>query len=73
MDAIRRATDVMMAGKVAVVCGYGDVGERHGRQPPRCRCPGGGHRDRSHLRPAGRHGRLRGEEAEHGDAARRTS
>ena len=27
VDAIRRATDVMMAGKVAVVCGYGDVGE----------------------------------------------
>src|SRR5471030_3105079 len=26
-DAIRRATDVMMAGKVAVVCGYGDVGK----------------------------------------------
>ena len=25
MDAIRRATDVMMAGKVAVVAGYGDV------------------------------------------------
>ena len=27
VDAIRRATDVMMAGKVAVVCGYGDVGK----------------------------------------------
>jgi len=26
-DAIRRATDVMMAGKVAVVAGYGDVGK----------------------------------------------
>ena len=24
VDAIRRATDIMMAGKVAVVCGYGD-------------------------------------------------
>jgi adenosylhomocysteinase len=36
VDAIRRATDVMLAGKVAVVCGYGDVGKgsaaslRHG-------------------------------------------
>ncbi len=27
VDAIRRGTDVMMAGKVAVVCGYGDVGK----------------------------------------------
>ena len=27
MDAIRRATDTMMAGKVAVVAGYGDVGK----------------------------------------------
>lgn len=27
VDAIRRATDVMMAGKVAVVCGFGDVGK----------------------------------------------
>ncbi|WP_370268515.1 adenosylhomocysteinase [Nioella sp.] len=26
VDGIRRATDTMMAGKVAVVCGYGDVG-----------------------------------------------
>jgi adenosylhomocysteinase len=36
VDAVRRATDVMLAGKVAVVCGYGDVGKgsaaslRHG-------------------------------------------
>jgi adenosylhomocysteinase len=26
-DGIKRATDVMVAGKVAVVCGYGDVGK----------------------------------------------
>ena len=26
-DGIMRATDVMMAGKIAVVCGYGDVGK----------------------------------------------
>jgi adenosylhomocysteinase len=26
-DGIKRATDVMMAGKIAVVCGYGDVGK----------------------------------------------
>ena len=27
VDAVKRATDVMIAGKVAVVCGYGDVGK----------------------------------------------
>jgi hypothetical protein len=27
VDAIKRATDVMVAGKVALVCGYGDVGK----------------------------------------------
>ena len=27
IDAINRATDVMLAGKIAVVCGYGDVGK----------------------------------------------
>ncbi|MDY6980011.1 MAG: adenosylhomocysteinase [Pseudomonadota bacterium] len=27
VDSIKRATDVMVAGKIAVVCGYGDVGK----------------------------------------------
>ncbi|MGE5811609.1 MAG: adenosylhomocysteinase [Ignavibacteria bacterium] len=27
VDALRRATDLMLAGKIAVVCGYGDVGK----------------------------------------------
>ncbi len=27
IDGIKRATDVMIAGKVAVICGYGDVGK----------------------------------------------
>jgi adenosylhomocysteinase len=27
VDGIRRATDVMLAGKVAMICGYGDVGK----------------------------------------------
>ncbi len=26
-DGIKRATDIMLAGKVVVVCGYGDVGK----------------------------------------------
>ncbi len=58
-DGIKRATDVMVAGKVAVICGYGDVGKgcvalaaRHGRARHR-------HRNRSHQRAAGGHGRLR--------------
>ena len=28
VDGIKRATDVMVAGKIAIVCGYGDVGKR---------------------------------------------
>jgi adenosylhomocysteinase len=27
VDAIKRATDVMVAGKIAIVCGFGDVGK----------------------------------------------
>ena len=30
-DGIKRATDVMVAGKVCVVCGYGDVGKGSAR------------------------------------------
>ncbi len=41
VDAIKRATDVMVAGKVAIVCGYGDVGK------------GCAHRDRPDLRAPG--------------------
>jgi S-adenosylhomocysteine hydrolase len=37
VDAIRRATDVMMAGKVAVVAGYGDVGKGSAAVFKRCR------------------------------------
>ena len=50
IDGIKRATDVMLAGKVAVVAGYGDVGKGAGAD----------HRDRSDLRASGRHGRLSG-------------
>src|SRR3982751_1640876 len=32
-DGIKRATDVMMAGKVAVICGYGDVGKGSAHSP----------------------------------------
>src|SRR5260370_7998335 len=34
-DGIKRATDVMVAGKVAVGCGYGDVGKGSAHPLPR--------------------------------------
>jgi adenosylhomocysteinase len=57
VDAIRRGTDVMMAGKVAVVCGFGDVGKGSAASLRR-RLPRHGHRNRSDLRAAGGDGRL---------------
>jgi adenosylhomocysteinase len=65
VDGIRRATDTMMAGKVAVVCGYGDVGKGSAASLRRRRRPREGDRSRPDLRAAGGHGRLRG-----GDAGR---
>ncbi len=38
VDAIRRATDLMLAGKVAVVCGYGDVGKGSAESLASSRC-----------------------------------
>ncbi len=63
VDGIRRGTDVMMAGKVAVVCGYGDVGKGSARFAARRRRPRQGHGSRPDLRAAGRHGRFRGGDA----------
>jgi adenosylhomocysteinase len=37
VDALRRATDLMMAGKVAVVAGYGDVGKGSAESLRKCR------------------------------------
>jgi hypothetical protein len=54
VDAIKRATDVMVAGMVAVVAGYGDVG----KGAAGALGPGLGHRNRSDMRAAGGHGRL---------------
>ena len=58
VDGIKRATDVMIAGKVAVVAGYGDVGSSsaraHAPYRPRCGSPKSTRSARS-----GRHGRLR--------------
>jgi adenosylhomocysteinase len=57
VDGIKRATDVMMAGKTAMVCGYGDVGKGSAESLASQR-PGDGQRGRSHLRPAGPDGGL---------------
>ena len=58
VDAIRRGTDVMLSGKVAVVCGYGERGQGFGRFAPQRRRPRDRDRDRPDLRPAGGDGRL---------------
>ena len=58
LDGIKRATDVMISGKVGVVCGYGDVGKGCAQALRGARCPGCRDRGRSDLRPSGRNGRL---------------
>ena len=60
VDGIKRATDVMVAGKIAVVAGYGDVGKgcaQSSERPGRHRLD---HRNRSDLRAAGGDGRFPG-------------
>ncbi len=60
VDGIRRGTDVMMSGKVAMVAGFGDVGKGSAASLQAGRLPRDGLRGRSDLRAAGRDGRLRG-------------
>jgi adenosylhomocysteinase len=60
VDGLKRATDVMFAGKVAVVAGYGDVGKGSAHSLRGARRARADHRDRSHLRAAGLDGGLRG-------------
>ena len=60
IDGINRGTDVLIGGKVAVVCGYGDVGKGCAESAARPGRPGHHHRDRPDLRAAGGHGRLPG-------------
>ena len=60
VDGIRRATDTMMAGKVAVVCGYGDVGKGSAASLARRGRARQGDRGRPDLRAPGGDGRLRG-------------
>jgi adenosylhomocysteinase len=60
VDAIRRGTDVMMAGKIAMVAGFGRRGQGLRRLAAQRRLPRDGERGRPDLRAAGRHGGLRG-------------
>ena len=60
VDGIKRATDVMIAGKVACVAGYGDVGKGSAQALRALSRPGVGDRDRPDQRAAGRDGRLQG-------------
>ena len=53
VDGLMRATDVMLSGKVAVICGYGDVGKGCAQSLQGQKCPRGRDRDRSDLRAAG--------------------
>ena len=53
VDAIRRATDVMLAGKVACVAGFGDVGKGSARFAAQRRRARARHRDRPDLRAPG--------------------
>jgi adenosylhomocysteinase len=58
VDGIKRATDVMIAGKIAVVCGYGDVGKGSAQSLRGLGATVWITEDRSDLRTAGRDGRL---------------
>ena len=58
VDAIRRATDVMLAGKVACVAGFGDVGKGSRAVAPQRRRARAGDRGRPDLRAAGGDGGL---------------
>ena len=71
IDGINRATDTLIGGKVAVICGYGDVGKGSAESPARPGRARHRHRDRPDLRPAGRDGRLPGDDARRGAPLRR--
>ena len=73
VDGINRATDVLIGGKVAVVCGYGDVGKGCAESLRGPGGPGRRHRGRPDLRPAGGHGRLPGDDARRRGRPRPTS
>ena len=60
IDGINRGTDVLIGGKAALVCGYGDVGKGCAESLQGQGARVVGHRDRPDQRAAGADGRLRG-------------
>src|ERR1700756_1852897 len=60
VDGIKRATDVMLAGKLACFLRVWQCRQRLGGEPQRPGCARAGHRDRPDLRPAGGDGGLPG-------------
>ena len=73
VDGINRGTDVMIAGKVAVILGYGDVGKGCADLAARPGRPRDHHGDRPDLRAPGRDGGLRGEDPRRRGRDARTS
>ena len=71
VDGIKRATDVMVAGKVAVICGYGDVGKGSARFAARTGRARDRDGDRSDQCAAGGDGRLRSHDARRDAGTRR--
>ena len=63
IDGLNRATDVMLGGKVAVVCGFGEVGKGCAAGAARPGLPRDRDRDRPDLRAAGGDGGLPGRDA----------
>ena len=73
IDGINRATDVMIGGKVAVVCGFGDVGKGCAESLRGQGARVVDHRDRPDLRAAGGDAGLRGPDARRSARRRPTS
>ncbi len=71
VDGINRAVDVMLAGKTAVVCGFGDVGKGSAESLRAQGAMCDRHRDRPDLRAAGLDAGLLGADARGRDRARR--
>ena len=59
VDGIKRATDVMMSGKTAIVAGFGDVGKGSAASLKTEWCKSDGNRSRPYLCLTSRYGGLR--------------
>ncbi len=73
VDGINRATDTLIGGKVAVICGFGDVGKGCAESLRGQGARVDRHRDRPDLRAAGGDAGLRGRRASRTCSSRPTS